>query len=78
MKMDMKCLTAGACVASLVLAVLPSPVLARGVTQAQRTACERAAFNVRPALTAREMEAWIANCLADATVGSPPKKSRNY
>jgi hypothetical protein len=76
--MDRKYLTVGACVASLALAVLMTPVLARGVTQAQRDACDRAAQYVRPALNWREKEAWIAGCLADATVGSPPKKSRNY
>jgi len=76
--MDRKYLTVGVCVASLALAMLMTPVLARAVTQAQRDACERAAFNVRPALGPREREAWIAGCLADATVGSPPKKSRNY
>ena len=76
--MDRKYLTVGACVASLALAVLMTPVLARGVSQAQRDACDRAAQYVRPALSAREKEAWIANCLADATVGSPPKKNRGY
>jgi len=76
--MDRKYLTVVACVASLALAMLMTPVLARGVTQAQRDACDRAARHVRPALGAREKEAWITNCLADATVGSPPKKSRNY
>lgn len=76
--MDRKSLTVGACVASLALATLTTPVLARAVTQAQRDACWRAAQYVRPALGAREREAWIAGCLADATVGSPPKKSRNY
>ena len=75
--MDRKYLTVGACVAFLALAVLMTPALA-GVSPAQRTACERAALYVRPALTAREKEAWIANCLADATVGSPPKKNREY
>jgi hypothetical protein len=76
--MDRKYLTVGRCAAALALAVLMSPVLARPVTQAQRDACWRAAEYVRPALNWREKEAWIAGCLADATVGSPPKKSRNY
>jgi hypothetical protein len=66
------------CVTSLSLAGMMTPVLARGVTQAQRTACERAALDVRPALRADEKEAWIANCLANATAGSPPMKSRDY
>jgi hypothetical protein len=76
--MDKKCLTIGACVASLALAALMTPAFGRPVTQAQRDACERAAIYVRPALAAREKEAWIANCLADATAGSPPKKGREY
>ena len=77
--MDWKYLTIGTCAAALALAVLMTPVLAGGgVTQAQRDACWRAAEYVRPALGPREKEAWIAGCLADATVGSPPKKSRNY
>lgn len=76
--MDEKYLTVGACVASLTLAVLITPALGKPVTQAQRDACERAALDVRPALRADEKEAWIANCLADATAGSPPKKGRDY
>ena len=71
-------LTIGACVAALALAALISPVVSGGVTPAQRTACDRAAEQVRPALRADEKEAWIANCLADATAGSPPKKDRGY
>ena len=75
--MKLKSLTIGACVASLALAVLTPPAVA-GVSQAARTACERAAERVLPALRADEKEAWIANCLADASAGSPPKKDRNY
>ena len=71
-------LTFGACAASLALAVLVPPAVAGGVTPAQRTACDKAAERVRPALRADEKEAWIANCLADATAGSPPKKDRSY
>ena len=76
--MDSRYLMIGTCAASLALSVLITPAFGRPVTQAQRDACDRAAFNVRPALGAREREAWIANCLADATVGSPPKKGRDY
>jgi len=75
--MDWKYLTVGACVTSLALPVLMTPVLA-GVSQAQRAACERAAEHVSPPLYAGEKEAWIANCLADAAGGSPPKKNRHY
>ncbi len=67
----------GACVTSLALAAL-IPAAVAGVSPAQRTACEKAAEHVRPALRADEKEAWIANCLADATAGSPPKKDRGY
>ena len=75
--MDRKYLTVGTCVASLAMAAFMPPALA-GVSQAQRTACEKAAEQVRPALRADEKEAWIANCLADATAGSPPRKRRDY
>lgn len=68
----------GACVTSLALAALVPASVAGGVTPAQRTACEKAAEQVRPALRADEKEAWIANCLADAKAGSPPKKDRGY
>ncbi len=71
-------LTIGACAAFLALAALMPPAVAGGVTPAQRTACEKAAARVLPALRADEKEAWIANCLADATAGTPPKKDRNY
>jgi hypothetical protein len=36
------------------------------------TACWRAANRVLPALTAREREAYIANCIADWVAGTPP------
>ncbi|HSD93427.1 MAG TPA: hypothetical protein VLB11_10435 [Methyloceanibacter sp.] len=35
-------------------------------------ACWYNANQVRPALNAREREAYIANCIADYTAGSPP------
>jgi hypothetical protein len=38
------------------------------------TACWRAANRVLPALTARERKAYIANCIADWTAGTPPPK----
>jgi hypothetical protein len=77
--MDGRYLIIGTCAASLALSVaVTTPTFARPVTQAQRDACDRAAFNVRPALGPREREGWIASCLADATVGSPPKKGRDY
>jgi hypothetical protein len=39
-------------------------------------ACWRNANQVRPALNAREREAFIANCIADWTAGYPPKRSK--
>lgn len=39
-----------------------------GVSTAEREACEKKAEQVRPALRPGEREAFIANCLADATV----------
>jgi hypothetical protein len=35
-------------------------------------ACWYHAVRVRPALDAREREAYVANCIADYTAGSPP------
>lgn len=61
---------------SVACMLLATPAFS-GVTQAQRDACERAANHVSPPfMDAREKEAWIANCLADATAGSPPKTGR--
>ncbi len=62
---------------ALALTVPAVPAIA-GVSQAARTACEKAPERVRPALRADEKEAWIANCLADASTGSPPKKDSGY
>jgi hypothetical protein len=42
-------------------------------------ACWKAAVRVLPALTAREREAYITNCIADWTAGTPPPQGRkNY
>jgi hypothetical protein len=40
------------------------------------TACWRAANRVLPALSAREREAYVANCLANWTAGTPPPQGR--
>jgi hypothetical protein len=40
------------------------------------TACWRAANRVLPALDAREREAYVANCIADWTAGTPPPQGR--
>ena len=37
------------------------------------TACWRAANRVLPALSEREKEAYITNCIADWTAGTPPQ-----
>jgi hypothetical protein len=52
-------------IASLVVAALTTP--ASAVSEKARRACERAAELVRPALRADEKEAYIANCLANAS-----------
>ena len=52
-------------VASLALAALSAPALA--VSKHTRAACEAKAEQVRPALRAGEKEAYIANCLANAS-----------
>jgi hypothetical protein len=49
-----------------VLAATASPVLA-DVSEAARKACETKADQHLPALNAVDREAFIANCLADAT-----------
>ena len=41
-------------------------------------ACRRAAVRVLPALSAREVEAYIANCIADWTAGTPPPQSKKH
>ena len=41
--------------------------------------CWYHAVRVRPALDPREREAWVVNCIADFTAGSPPppRSSKN-
>jgi hypothetical protein len=39
-------------------------------------ACWRAGSRVLPALSAREREAYVANCIADWTAGTPPPRGR--
>ena len=48
------------------------------VTPEVRRACEWKAMEVRPILNAPEREAFIANCLADATWSPNTKKGTNY
>jgi hypothetical protein len=61
-------------IASLTLATLMTPAFA--APQWVETACWRAANRVLPALSAREREAYIANCKADWTAGTPPPQGR--
>ena len=61
--MKRKVITIGVVVLSL--AALASPALA--VSQQTRDRCERLADQQLPILTASEREAFVANCLADAS-----------
>jgi hypothetical protein len=54
--------------------LVATPALA--APQWVETACWRAANRVLPALSAREKEAYVANCLADWTAGTPPPQGR--
>jgi len=57
--------------------LVATPSWAYAVSQEARKACEAKADQVSPALRAPEREAFIANCLADATATTPQKK-KNY
>lgn len=74
--MKQRVMTIGAGAAFLAASVLTTPVLA--VSQKVRDECARQAELVRPALRADEKEAWIANCLADATARPTGKRSGRY
>ena len=68
------------CAALLLASALISVVGAATaqVTPEVRRACERKAMEVRPILNAPQREAFIANCLADATWSPNTKKGTNY
>jgi hypothetical protein len=71
----MQTLILAAISAGVVLTAMP----ALAAPQWVETACRRAAVRVLPALRAREVEAYIANCIADWTAGTPPPQGRkNY
>jgi hypothetical protein len=55
------------CAGLFLLAADMTPTLA-AVSEATRRACEKKAYEARPALRADEKEAFVANCIADATV----------
>lgn len=56
----------------LVAGLLPSASPALAAPQWVEDLCWYHANRVLPALSAREREAYVANCLADYTAGSPP------
>ncbi len=59
----------------VVFATLIVPAYAGGVSQQTRDACWRAAQRVSPILTEPEKEQYVANCIANATAGTPPPKN---
>ena len=58
----------------VVVAAFTVPAYA-GVSQETRDACWRAAERVSPILTQPEKEQYVANCLANASAGTPPPKN---
>jgi hypothetical protein len=61
-------------VASLLLSAMLSPAWA--ASEEVRTICLFEAFDVRPRLNAPQIEAYVANCIADATAAKPRKRRR--
>lgn len=61
--------------------IFAGPAFAQ-VSEEVRRACERKAIDVRPIMNGPQTEAFIANCIADATAtpgtSSGKKKSGNY
>jgi hypothetical protein len=62
-------------IAGLVLAGSFTPASAQ-VTDAVRSDCRNKAVRVLPSLRAPEVEAYIANCLADATATQGTKRKK--
>jgi hypothetical protein len=61
----------------LVATVLMAPLMATPAFAAPQwveDTCWHNAVRVRPALGPREREGYIANCIADWTAGTPPKR----
>ena len=74
----MKLIAAKIVVAGFIIGpTLLSPTPASAVPQWVEDLCYYHAVRVRPALTAREREAYMANCFADYTAGSPPPPRSN-
>jgi hypothetical protein len=65
----------GVSVVLIALTLLTIP--ARAVPQEVRDACWIAAERVTPILTQPEKEQYVANCIADATAGTPPPSPGN-
>ena len=53
--------------AGIALMALISATPASAVSEEGRTVCSIEAFEVRPRLNAPEIEAYVANCIADST-----------
>ena len=58
------------------LIALISATPASAVSEEVRTACQIEAFEVRPRLNAPEIEAYVANCIADSTATQGRKRQR--
>jgi phosphoribosylformimino-5-aminoimidazole carboxamide ribonucleotide (ProFAR) isomerase len=56
--------------------VVVTAIPALAAPQWVETACRKAANRVLPALDFREREAYVANCIADWTAGTPPPQGR--
>jgi hypothetical protein len=61
---------------AIICLALFTPTLAVAAPQWVETACWRAANRVLPSLDAREREAYVANCIANWTAGTPPPTGR--
>jgi hypothetical protein len=63
--------------AIFVLFAVPAQVTpASAVPEEVRTACLFEAYEVRPRLNARQIEAYVANCIADFTAGYGRRRQR--
>jgi hypothetical protein len=62
--------------ASIVLAALLPSGSASAVSEDVRMACLFEAYQVRPMLNAPRIEAYVANCIADATARKPRKQRK--
>jgi hypothetical protein len=63
--------------AAIALVSLMGSSTAWAVSDEVRTDCLIEAYRVRPMLNAPQIEAYVANCIADATA-TPRRKRRSY